>query len=37
MFIEAIFTTVKTWKQTNYPSEDEWIKKKWYTHTVTEY
>ena len=27
MFIEALFTTAKIWKQPKYPSTDEWIKK----------
>ena len=25
MFIVALFTTAKTWKQLKYPSTDEWI------------
>ena len=36
MFIAALFTTVKTWKQPKCPPADEWIKKMWYTYT-TEY
>ena len=35
MFISALFTTVKTWKQTKCPSTDEWIQKIWYTHMTT--
>ena len=27
MFIAALFTIAKTWKQPKYPSTDEWIKK----------
>ena len=27
MFITALFTIAKTWKQHQYPSTDEWIKK----------
>ena len=27
MFIAALFTIVKLWKQSKYPSIDEWIKK----------
>ena len=27
MFIAALFTTAKTWKQPKCPSTDEWIKK----------
>ena len=29
MFMAAIFTIAKTWKQPNCPSTDEWIKKMW--------
>ena len=36
MFIAALFTTAKIWKQPNCPSTDEWIKKIWYIHK-TEY
>ena len=32
MFIVALFTIVKTWKQPNCPLTDEWIKKIWYTY-----
>ena len=31
MFIVALFTTAKTWKQLKYISTDEWIKKMWYS------
>ena len=27
MFIGTLFTIEKTWKQPNYPSTEEWIKK----------
>ena len=39
MFIAALFTIAKTWKQPKCPSTDEWIKKTWcvYTHTHTQY
>ena len=30
MFIAALFTVAKTWKQPKYPLTDEWIKKMWY-------
>ena len=30
MFIAALFTIAKTWKQPKCPSTDEWIKKMWY-------
>ena len=33
MFIAALFTTAKIWKQSRYPSTDKWIK-MWYTHTM---
>ena len=32
MFIAALFTIAKTWKQPKYPSTDEWIKKMWYIY-----
>ena len=32
MFIAALFTTGKTWKQSKCPSTDEWIKKTWYIY-----
>ena len=32
MFIAALLTIAKTWKQPKYPLTDEWIKKMWYTH-----
>ena len=37
MFIVALFTIARTWKQPRYPSTDEWIKKLWYIHTVDYY
>ena len=30
VFIAALSTMVKTWKQPKWPSTDEWIKKMWY-------
>jgi len=30
MFIAALFTTARTWKQPRCPLTDEWIKKLWY-------
>ena len=30
MFIAALFTIARTWKQSRCPSTDEWIKKLWY-------
>ena len=37
MFMEALFTAAKTWKQPKCPSTDEWIKKMWYTYTMKYY
>ena len=37
MFIAALFTIVKTWKQPKCPSTDEWIKKIWYIYTMEHY
>ena len=37
MFIGALFTITKTWKQPECPSTDEWIKKMWYIYTVEYY
>ena len=37
MFIAALFTTAKTWKQHKCPLTDEWIKKMWYIHTMEYY
>ena len=36
MFIAALFTTAKTWKQSKCSSIDEWIK-MWYIYTVEYY
>ena len=36
MFIAALFTIAKTWKQPKCPSTDEW-KKKWYISTMEYY
>ena len=32
VFIAALFTIAKTWKQTKRPLTDEWIQKMWYIH-----
>ena len=37
MFITALFTIAKTWKQPNCPLTDEWIKKMWYTYVMEYY
>ena len=36
MFIAALFTIARIWKQPKCPSTDEWIKKMWHVYT-TEY
>ena len=37
MFITALFTIVRTWKQLRCPSADEWIRKLWYIYTMEYY
>ena len=37
MFIAALFTKTKTWKQSKCPSTDEWIKKMWFIYTMEYY
>ena len=37
MFIAALFTRPKTWKQPKCPLTEEWIKKMWYVYTTMEY
>ena len=37
MFIAALFTIARTWKQPKCPSTEEWIKKMWYIYTVAYY
>ena len=37
MFITALFTIAKKWKQPKCPSVGEWIKKKWYIYTMEYY
>ena len=32
LFIAALFTIARTWKQPRCPSTDEWIKKLWYVY-----
>ena len=34
MFIAALFTIPRTWKQPRCPSADEWIRKLWYIYTM---
>ena len=33
IFIAALFTIARTWKQDRCPLTDEWIKKLWYIYT----
>ena len=37
MFIAALFTIAKTWKQPKCPLTDEWIKKMQYIYTMEDY
>ena len=37
MFIAALFTIARTWKQPRCPLTDEWIKKLWYMYTMEYY
>ena len=37
MFIVALVTIAKTWKQPKFPSTDEWIKKMWCIYTMEYY
>ena len=34
MFIAALFTIARIWKQCRCPSTDEWIKKLWFKYTM---
>ena len=37
LFIAALFTIARTWKQPRCPSTGEWIKKLWYIYTMEYY
>uniref|UniRef100_A0A4X1TRD2 Uncharacterized protein n=1 Tax=Sus scrofa TaxID=9823 RepID=A0A4X1TRD2_PIG len=37
MFIAALFTIARTWKQSKCPSTDDWIWKRWYIYTMEYY
>ena len=37
MFIEALFTIAKTWKQPKCPSTEEWIQEMWYIYIMEYY
>ena len=34
VFIAALFTIARTWKQPRCPLADEWIRKLWYIYTM---
>ena len=37
MFIAALLTITKVWKESKCPLMDEWIRKMWYIHTMEYY
>ena len=37
VFIAALFTIARTWKQPRCPLSDEWIRKLWYIYTMEYY
>ena len=37
IFVAALFTIAKTWKQSKCPSTDDWIRKTWYIYTMEYY
>ena len=37
VFIAALFTIARTWKQPRCPSADEWIRMLWYIYTMEYY
>ena len=37
MFIAALFTIARTWKQPKCPLTDEWVKKMWHIYTMEYY
>ena len=37
MFIAALFTVARRWKQPKCPMTDEWIKKMWHIYTMEYY
>ena len=37
LFIAALFTIARTWKQLGCPLTDEWIKKLWYIYIIEYY
>ena len=37
VFLTALFTTARTWKQPRCPLADKWIRKQWYIYTMEYY
>ena len=37
MFIAALFTIARTWKQPRHPLANKWIRKLWYIYTMEYY
>ena len=37
MFLAAMSTIAKLWKEPWFPSKDEWIKKMWFMYTIEYY
>ena len=37
MFISALFTIARTWKQPRCPLADKWMRKLWYTYSMEYY
>ena len=37
LFVAALFTTARTWKQPRCPLTEEWIKKLWYIYPMEYY
>ena len=37
VFITALFTIAKTWKQPKCPSTEDWVKKMWFIYTMEYY
>ena len=37
MFIAALFTIARIWKQPRCPLADEWIRRQWYMYTMEYY
>jgi hypothetical protein len=37
IFIAALFIIARSWKESRYPSTEEWIQKMWYIYTIKYY